>query len=218
MAFFPWSDDYLVHVRVIDNDHKDLVQIVNNLHDSIKAGSSRAEIGRIIASLATYVSEHFEREEGLMEEYDYPGLTGHKRMHRRLARTVHAIRKLFGEDPRQIDPAKLLNFLKEWLVHHILEEDVAYVPYLQGTASGEHHESAGAAGSGANGEAGPEADDDEEISLSLNIPSRHAATLRRCARILAEDSAEAIAIEDIVIPLGNITHDEAIRLAHPVLK
>lgn len=214
MTFFPWSDDYLVHVRIIDNDHRDLVEIVNNLHDSIKSGGSRAEIGRVISNLATYVSEHFAREEALMAEYDYPGITEHKRMHRRLARTVHAIRKLFGEDPSQIDPVKLLTFLKNWLVHHILEEDVSYVPYLHGDGG----QSIRPAKPTDQASYLVEEDDDEETELSLKVPSRHAATLRKCARLLAENGAEAIAIEDIVAPLGHLTHDEARRLAHPVLR
>ena len=217
MAFFPWSDDYLVHVRVIDNDHKDLVQIVNNLHESIKTGSSRAEIGRIIAGLATYVSEHFEREEGLMAQYDYPGMAEHKRMHRRLARTVHAIRYLFKENPAQIDPGKLLKFLRNWLVHHILGEDVSYVPYLHGTASADDEAVHQKTASTANG-AGGQHDDDTEIQLSLTVPERHAELLRQCARLLAEDGGGAIAIEDIVAPLGILTHDEAARLATPVLR
>lgn len=212
MTFFPWSDDYLVHVRVIDNDHKDLVEIVNNLHTCIKNGESRVEIGRVISNLVTYVSDHFAREEALMEEYDYPGITEHKRMHRRLARTVHAIRKLFGEDPAQIDPVKLLSFLKSWLVNHILEEDVSYVPYMHG-GGGQSMRSPTVG----NADKSP-AGDEEEIQLTLTVPARHAATLRRCARLLCEDGAEAIAIEDIAVPLGNLTHDEAVRLATAVLR
>jgi len=80
MSFFPWSEEYSVHLRVIDNDHKDLVDTVNALHDGIKGGSARDKIGQIIGNLARYVDDHFVREEGLMEAYSYPNLAQHKRL------------------------------------------------------------------------------------------------------------------------------------------
>ena len=38
MSYFPWSEEYSVHLRVIDNDHKDLVNTVNTLHEAISEG------------------------------------------------------------------------------------------------------------------------------------------------------------------------------------
>lgn len=102
MSYFPWSEEYSVHLRVIDNDHKDLVNTVNALHDAIREGATRGRIGHIIGNLAQYVDEHFSREEGLMEAYDYPGLARHKRIHRHLTRTVYAIRIIFGSKPKKI--------------------------------------------------------------------------------------------------------------------
>ena len=136
MSFFPWSEEYSVHLRVIDNDHKDLVATVNALHDAIRDGSAKGEIGHIIGNLAHYVDDHFAREEALMEAYDYPGLADHKRIHRHLTRMVYAIRMVFASKPMEIDPAKLLRFLRDWLVHHILEEDRKYVPFLRGDDGG----------------------------------------------------------------------------------
>lgn len=229
MSFFPWSDEYSVHFRVIDNDHKDLVNTVNALYDAIAEAGDRAQVGQTLGQLASYVDAHFAREEQLMEEYGYPGLAKHKRLHRHLARTVHAIRKVFAENPRAIDPNKLLNFLRKWLIHHILEQDTKYAPYFRGD---------GETLAESDGEAG---DDDEleidffdagetdsgqlpinghdaEETIFLTVSADKAAILRRCARLLEEGGTEGIAIEDIVMPVGRMTLEEAAHFARHLLR
>jgi hemerythrin-like metal-binding protein len=218
MSYFPWSEEYSVHLRVIDNDHKDLVNTVNLLHDAINDGSTRGQIGQIISSLAKYVDEHFRREEALMETYEYPDLARHKRIHRHLARTVYAIRIIFANKPKKIDPSKLLTFLREWLVHHILEEDTKYTPYLRGDVemkSGSHTDVLDAPAT-----SGSRADllEEEKEALTLTVPTSKAAALRRCARLLNEGGKESIAIEDIVMPVSQMTFEEAVHFARPILR
>lgn len=218
MSYFPWSDEYSVHLRVIDNDHKDLVNTVNSLHEAITAGSTRGRVGHIIGNLATYVDEHFSREEALMETYDYPDITRHKRIHRHLTRTVYAIRIIFASKPNKIDPGKLLSFLRDWLIHHILEEDTKYTPYLRGDME------TGTESIGDDMDEEPAANfadeiiDDEEETVTLTVPATKAAALRRCARLLSDGGKECIAIEDIVMPVSQMTFDEAVHFARPILK
>ncbi|MFT5486855.1 MAG: hemerythrin [Paracoccaceae bacterium] len=222
MSFFPWSDEYSVHLRVIDNDHKDLVATVNELHDAIREGSAKGQIGQIITNLAHYVDDHFAREEALMEAYDYPGLADHKRIHRHLTRMVYAIRTVFAAKPMEIDPAKLLRFLRDWLIHHIVEEDRKYVPFLRGDDGGRSVPSADAgdhvvAGVISNGHA-PDLATGKTETLTLTVPADKAAVLRRCARFLAEGGVESIAIEDVVSPVSKMTFDEAHHFAKPILR
>lgn len=228
MSFFPWSDDYSVHFRVIDNDHKDLIEIVNVLYDAIANAEGRAQIGRTLSRLATYVDAHFAREEQLMEEYNYPGVAAHKRLHRRLARTVHAIRKVFAENPKSIDPNKLLNFLKEWLVQHILNQDTKYTPYFRGEqeantsldtgisedddleidfVSEEDHDLK----TQANGEV-------EKNTITLSVPADKASVLVRCAKVLSDGGPLSTTIEDIVMPVGRLSLEEAEYYARDLLR
>ena len=220
MSYFPWSDEYSVHLRVIDNDHKDLVNTVNALHDAISDGAVRSRIGHIIGNLAQYVDEHFSREEALMETYDYPDLARHKRIHRHLTRTVHAIRIIFAKKPKEIDPNKLLTFLREWLIHHILEEDTKYAPYLRGDMETEMRSVTDAPDPPPTPQpTGNLLDEDvEDKTMTLTVPAAKAAALRRCARLLSEGGKECIAIEDIVMPVGQMTFDEAIHFARPILR
>lgn len=233
MTFFPWSDEYSVHLRVIDNDHKDLVATVNALHDAIREGSAKGEIGHIIGNLAHYVEDHFKREEALMETYDYPGLAEHKRIHRHLTRMVYAIRTVFASKPMEIDPAKLLRFLRDWLVHHIVDEDRKYVPFLRGEDGGRSLSSSdgpesvsgnapgymvgGVVANSPAASATSRRRKSKSETLTLTVPAHKAAILRRCARFLAEDGVESIAIEDIVSPISQMTLDEARHVAKPIL-
>jgi len=217
MSYFPWSDEYSVHLRVIDNDHKDLVFIVNALHDAICHGSTRSQIGQIIGNLAKYVDEHFRREEALMETYGYPGLARHRRLHRQLARTVHGIRIIFGKKPNLIDPGRFLNFLRDWLIHHILEEDTKYAPYLRGDMDTDVQSDGQTAGASAISEPETFRHHEKEVPVTLSVPASKAAALRRCARILSEGGDDSVKIEEIVMPLHQMTFEEAIHFAGPVL-
>jgi hemerythrin len=218
MSYFPWSDEYSVHLRVIDNDHKDLVDTVNSLHEAIVSGSTRGRIGHIIGSLAQYVDEHFTREEALMETYDYPGLTRHKRIHRHLTRTVYAVRIIFASKPKKIDPGKLLNFLRDWLIHHILEEDTKYAPYMRGDIETDLQSADDVLGDDLVAGLTEDLTGDGEETVTLTVPASKAAALRRCARLLSDGGKECMAIEDIVMPVSQMTFDEAVHFARPILR
>ena len=218
MSYFPWSDEYSVHLRVIDNDHKDLVNTVNSLHEAISAGAARGQIGQIIGNLAKYVDEHFSREEAFMETYDYPDLASHKRLHRHLTRTVYAIRIIFTSKPKKIDPTKLLTFLREWLIHHILQEDTKYTPYLRGDMETETQSIADVSDVPPTPDLQEDLLDETEETVTLTVPAAKAAALRRCARLLTEGGKESIAIEDIVMPVSQMTFEEALHFARPILR
>ena len=191
---------------------------VNSLHEAISAGAARGQIGQIIGNLAKYVDEHFSREEALMETYDYPDLASHKRLHRHLTRTVYAIRIIFTSKPKKIDPTKLLTFLREWLIHHILQEDTKYTPYLRGDMETETQSIADVSDVPPTPDLQEDLLDETEETVTLTVPAAKAAALRRCARLLTEGGKESIAIEDIVMPVSQMTFEEALHFARPILR
>lgn len=204
MAFFPWSPDYSVGIRLIDNDHKDLVDTVNELHDAIEAREGCEAVRRALTMLANYVREHFAREEQLMADYGYPGLAAHKRLHFVLRRQVHAIRLVYADDPLKIDPDRLLAFLRDWLVNHILKSDRQYVPYMTG-------ESAGSKAAAQAPVAPPAEETDGPVALELQVPSDKIEVLRRCAVLLSKGGDRAQSLEEIADPLQSMTLEEALE-------
>lgn len=211
MAFFPWSPDYSVGIRLIDNDHKDLVDTVNELHDAIEAREGCEAVRRALTMLAGYVREHFTREEQLMADYGYPALAAHKRLHVALRRRVHAIRLVHAEDPFRIDPAKLLDFLRDWLVNHILKSDLQYVPYMTGKDSGVKGDSQAP-------DRRPAEAADGMVALELQIPADKVEMLRRCAILLRKGGDRARSLEEIADPLESMTFEEALEEVAPLVR
>ena len=136
MAFLEWSDDYMVGIGAIDHDHKVLFILINRLHDEIKGSRGEDAVGEALDGLIQYVDTHFAREEQFMDECGYPDLVKHAKKHRKLASTVHSLKTLFDDDPEQLSSGRILGFLKNWLVNHILKSDMDYVPYMTGEQKG----------------------------------------------------------------------------------
>ena len=81
MAFYEWKPEFSVQVNRFDEQHKRLIQLINQLHDSMKAGQASAQMSSILNELDLYTQKHFREEEVMMERYQYPGLQGQKQSH-----------------------------------------------------------------------------------------------------------------------------------------
>ena len=81
--------------------------------------------------LVDYVRHHFEREEGLFLESDYPDAEVHIQKHREIAKVVADLAHLYERDPDSIEAREIVEFLRRWLTSHILRTDMDYVPYLK---------------------------------------------------------------------------------------
>ena len=130
MALIQWASVMSVGITQFDNEHKKLVDMVNNLYDAIKVGKANAVIGKILDDLIAYTGTHFSAEERLMQQYGYPGTAKHKAEHAALVKQVLDIQKNFKEGKAL--PQNLLQFLKDWLMKHILGEDKQYTSFFIG--------------------------------------------------------------------------------------
>ncbi|MCU7835812.1 MAG: bacteriohemerythrin [gamma proteobacterium symbiont of Taylorina sp.] len=123
MAFIDWSDSLSVGYKEMDDDHKNLVGIINKLDDAIIANREFEEIGEILEELLSYTVWHFRHEERLMQTYGYPAFYEHKQEHDELTNIALAKSKTFQQG--NLDVANdLMPFLKDWLIKHILETDM----------------------------------------------------------------------------------------------
>jgi hemerythrin len=126
---FQWRMEYSTNVQEIDKDHEELFKNANRLYEAIRSGERRAFLGETLAFLIHYTQEHFRREERLMEEYDYPGKEKHMEKHRHLISEVIEMDRRYKA--REIDmDNEFVNFLKDWVINHILTEDRKCGPFL----------------------------------------------------------------------------------------
>lgn len=128
--FVIWSDDLATGIEQIDNDHKDMFRLVNDLHEAVASGREPLHIAQVLTRLADYASGHFRREEWAMQRWDYPGFEEHVALHSqfldRLAILVHE-HELGSLTVSQ----NTLDFLKGWVVEHIAGQDRALSEFLR---------------------------------------------------------------------------------------
>ncbi len=125
MAKFVWTDQLNVGIEVIDQQHRRIVEYINQLDDARSNGYSREEIGYLINDLVDYTISHFGFEESLQEEANYPFLKSHKKVHELFTKRVSEYQTKFTQGE---DVSKALNsLLVTWLFNHIKRDDVDYV-------------------------------------------------------------------------------------------
>jgi hemerythrin len=133
MTKFVWTEQLNVGIEVIDQQHRRIVEYINQLDDARNSGHSREEIGYLINDLVDYTISHFGFEESLQDEANYPFAKSHKKVHDLFAQRVSDYQARYDKGE---DVSKGLNsLLVTWLFNHIKRDDADYVEsvkvYLQ---------------------------------------------------------------------------------------
>ena len=129
MGFLAWDEHYSVGVRTMDDQHKVLFDIVNELYHAMMKGQAQTITGPLLAKLVNYTREHFHKEEIAMKATHYPGLAAHTAKHHDLIQQVEKFGERFhrGDIMLSVD---LFNFLRDWLTKHIQHDDKDYGPWM----------------------------------------------------------------------------------------
>ncbi|MBC9071201.1 hemerythrin family protein [Thauera sp. CAU 1555] len=119
-----WDDSYSLGLEQIDDQHKVLFDIMNQLWSAIVRRAEGAEMQRILDELERYTVSHFSAEEAFMLSAGFAGVDEHRRQHAGFVERIRSARS----DLRQGKEVslELLHFLRDWLVQHIQAEDRAY--------------------------------------------------------------------------------------------
>ena len=124
-----WRDDYSVNVSEIDNQHKKLFALINELRSAMERGQGWKMFGNTLEELVRYTRTHFAYEEGLMKAKGYSGYEEHKIKHDKMTQKVLDIQEQYQNGHVTITP-EVMKFLEGWLNKHILGTDKAYAPFL----------------------------------------------------------------------------------------
>ncbi|CCQ74528.1 bacteriohemerythrin [Magnetospira sp. QH-2] len=124
-----WKPEYSVGHPGIDADHQGLFALVQELHE---ADMTDGLLSNILRRLEDYAEGHFAREEEMMRQGGYPDLEEHKTLHRNFEEWLNTVKKTYrraAESPFQVGDS-VNAFLENWLVAHIMEEDMLYRDYI----------------------------------------------------------------------------------------
>lgn len=130
LMFIKWKKDYETGNPIVDHQHQHLVDIANELYDSIKEHGDIDHAYITFKELIQYTQTHFAQEETLMQNIKYKDFEKHKKQHQELIKTIHDLKDKFDSNKKEIC-VKTILFLKEWLIDHIVAEDLKCAPYIR---------------------------------------------------------------------------------------
>jgi len=129
MPLITWSKDLSVGIESIDQQHKELISIINTLNDAMSLEDPRDIFRKSFTDLTQYTKKHFAYEEELFEKYGYQESIEHKRQHDELIVQLNELKDRF--DHYQVDMTEqVMQFLKDWLTYHIQKSDKDYSQFL----------------------------------------------------------------------------------------
>lgn len=121
-----------VGVDRLDRDHRVLVGLINHLEGAMtQRFETRVVLAEVLEALVAYTRFHFEREECVMEACHYPDLASHREEHVELTNEVLDLLQRFESDPTSLTPKEMMDFLTQWLCHHILLQDKDYRQFAE---------------------------------------------------------------------------------------
>ena len=130
MAVFEWKDDYSVNIAAMDEQHKKLVALLNDLDLAVESGKDEEALTTTFDGLMDYVLTHFKSEEELMKKYDYPHIEDHRQAHIGLTLKVVELKKNHDAYHFQDSARQVIMFLTTWLLGHIMGVDKRYGVFL----------------------------------------------------------------------------------------
>jgi hemerythrin-like metal-binding protein len=116
---------------MFDDEHKKLVAVINELHDSFEHGVDRSVAERALDELVAYTEQHFAHEEEFFDTWDYPDKAAHRIAHEELRRQVLEYRDTVLAKGGIEMTLELITFLRYWLLGHIMAEDKKYSEFLR---------------------------------------------------------------------------------------
>jgi hemerythrin len=129
MSLLTWRDDMSVGVAKFDDDHRQLVDLINELHDAMSHGRGSAALESVLDRVLDYSRAHFKSEEDLMREHGFPGLEEHAADHQKLLEQTETYREKLTQGGRMMS-VEVAEFLVEWLRTHTRDMDKRYAEFF----------------------------------------------------------------------------------------
>ncbi|WP_027186059.1 bacteriohemerythrin [Desulfovibrio inopinatus] len=130
MPFISWDPELSVGVHEIDEQHKTLLNMINQLHEGMRSGKSKEQLAKTFVGLKKYVKMHFSTEERLMEKNRFSGLSSHRTQHNKFIEKILDFEMEF-EQGRTLLSMELVQFLRNWYLSHVKGVDQQYANFFK---------------------------------------------------------------------------------------
>lgn len=126
---FKWKNDFSVGIKEMDDQHKSFFDILNRLGEVAGGNKGMEVVGPVLRQLSEYSRHHFAEEENWLKVIGYPGLPFQKKQHEFFISQVTELQDRYSRGDGSI-PKSTLEFLRDWLLSHILETDKKYGTFM----------------------------------------------------------------------------------------
>lgn len=125
-TYFSWLDEYNIGSDTIDQQHKYLFDLANQIVDP---HNDQQKTYHNVLALYHYTRQHFKGEEALMKQYNYSGYEEHVKEHDLLTKRLDEISA--GINGGETSRTDVMEFMRGWLLDHILGKDVLFGDFLR---------------------------------------------------------------------------------------
>ncbi|MCK9211495.1 MAG: bacteriohemerythrin [Candidatus Latescibacterota bacterium] len=130
MAHFKWNDNYNIGFKLIDDQHKILISIINDLYDAQRHGLLQSTISETLDKLSDYTVYHFSYEKELFAQHAYPKAAEHLEEHDYFVDKVKDLQLELSKGSIVLS-LKTMDFLKDWTITHILGSDKEFGEFVK---------------------------------------------------------------------------------------
>lgn len=130
MAFFEWKEEYSGGIESIDDQHKVMISLMNELYDSIVREKGERNTKNIFIELLKYANYHFGLENQLFAKYDYQEKAEHLEQHQHFIDKIRnlMLKNYLTEKKVEIET---LHYLRLWFQDHMLKIDMEYCKFFR---------------------------------------------------------------------------------------
>ncbi len=127
MTLIQWNEEMSVNNEEIDAQHKKLIFILNNLQIAVAERQNREVLSKIIEALVDYTQYHFSTEEKYFHLLEPKLAEKHKKEHDNFVEKIKDFQEGY-QNKRMLLSLDILEFLRDWLINHILGTDKKCAP------------------------------------------------------------------------------------------
>lgn len=132
MAFFEWQESYSVGIAEIDEQHRQLIHLVNMLHGTTRRSEQLATLESVLDEFDVLFSVlnqlvdctfyHFQAEAWLMAEHGFPEFETHRGEHARFGERIRGFQDTLAKSKTRLAP-DVVEFIRDWWHTHALCSD-----------------------------------------------------------------------------------------------
>ena len=128
MDFIQWSKSVVLNVPILDEQHKNMVDLTNQLHSLLET-KNKTQINKTLKSILDEMEIHFETEDKLMKESKLPLFFSHKLEHERFYNKLYNLHFEVESGKKQLSLDDL-KMLKIWFFNHIEFKDRSLADHI----------------------------------------------------------------------------------------